>query len=456
MKQIFKLLTVAGLVTTLFVACDKVDELPVYEPGVAPALTVNPTSVVLASGNASGNVLNFSWTDPAFATDTANYKYIVQVAPAGKNFANAQNYTVVGQNAYTVTGAELNNLLVKWGSEFGKATSLDTRIVASYLNNNDQKISNTVTVSATPYAVAFSTSSTVNTTFAPTIATKDNDLTTIKWTTANYGTSTASYVLQYDSVGKNFVNAKELVVASGDSLKLTGLQLNIMARDAGIAYGSTGTVQYRIKSTINNTGQVSYSDVKTLSIKPAEMTLFLYMAGDYQGWNPGAAPKLASTDGVNYDGYVWVPAGGSGEFKFTSAPDWNSTNYGGTATMIDPSGGNLKWPATGKYYRVQVNTSTKAWSTTEITTWGVIGNGTPGGWDNSTPLTYDPAISKWKGTINFTSGEFKFRANNGWDINLGGTSTQLTYGGNNIPSTAGSKTVTLDLTNPPYYSYTIQ
>ena len=87
---------------------------------------------------------------------------------------------------------------------------------------------------------------------------------------------------------------------------------------------------------------------------------------------------------------------------------------------------------------------------TLINTIGVIGDATPNGWDASTPLTTTDNLI-WTGTIAFKGGEFKFRANDGWDINLGGAISDLTQGGDNIASPGeGNYEVTLDLITLPY------
>lgn len=80
----------------------------------------------------------------------------------------------------------------------------------------------------------------------------------------------------------------------------------------------------------------------------------------------------------------------------------------------------------------------------------MIGNATPQGWDASTALTSDDYLV-WKGTVAMTEGEFKFRANDNWDINLGGSLDDLVQGGDNIKSPgAGTYEVTLDLSKLPY------
>ncbi len=61
-------------------------------------------------------------------------------------------------------------------------------------------------------------------------------------------------------------------------------------------------------------------------------------------------------------------------------------------------------------------------------------------------MTWDAAGKVMKATLNLTVGEIKFRANDGWDLNLGGDLNALTIGGDNIQITsAGSYTVTLNL-----------
>ena len=57
----------------------------------------------------------------------------------------------------------------------------------------------------------------------------------------------------------------------------------------------------------------------------------------------------------------------------------------------------------------------------------------------------------WTGTIAMTAGEYKFRFNNGWDINLGGSLDKLQFDGSNITiDEAGTYDVILDLSNLPY------
>lgn len=187
-----------------------------------------------------------------------------------------------------------------------------------------------------------------------------------------------------------------------------------------------------------------------------EMNLTLYVPGGYQGWNPGAAPTLYSKNfDFKYEGYVNFQE--ATEFKFTSAPNWDNTNYGdGGDGTLSTSGDNLSVSEAG-VYKVNIDLSGSPYTyTLTKTDWGLIGSATTGGWDNSTPMVYNPATNVWTVTTTLKADEFKFRANNGWDINLGGNMQDLSYGGDNIKVTeAGTYLVTLDLSDPTAYKASI-
>lgn len=178
---------------------------------------------------------------------------------------------------------------------------------------------------------------------------------------------------------------------------------------------------------------------------------YLYTPGDANGWNQGASQMLYTNDYSNYYGYAVLATGG---FKFTDAPDWDHTNYGDAgsegALSTDGGAGNLSVPQTGLYW-CHVNTASLTYEVTLVSTIGVIGDATPGGWDASTALTPSADWLTWTGTVAFGSGEFKFRANDGWDINLGGNLQDLQQDGANLPSPGeGTYTVTLNLGQLPY------
>jgi hypothetical protein len=182
----------------------------------------------------------------------------------------------------------------------------------------------------------------------------------------------------------------------------------------------------------------------------------LYVPGGHQGWNPGAAPIVYSPNlDWKFDGYVYMEAGNM--FKFTAQPNWDGPNYGtgdGEGKLSD-TGGDLSVPETG-FYRFTVNLNNYTYTATS-TNWGLIGDATAGGWDTSTAMNLNAAKGEWTVTTTLAGGKaFKFRANNGWDINLGGDVNKLTYGGDNIPvASDGTYLITLKLGNASAYICTV-
>lgn len=84
----------------------------------------------------------------------------------------------------------------------------------------------------------------------------------------------------------------------------------------------------------------------------------------------------------------------------------------------------------------------------DITTVGIIGPATAGGWDEDTDMTQDdtdPAV--WTASLTLTTGEAKFRANDDWTINWGSTDFPMGIGesgGANIPVVGGQYDITFN------------
>ncbi|GAB2566230.1 SusE domain-containing protein [Spirosoma areae] len=286
----------------------------------------------------------------------------------------------------------------------------------------------------------------------------------LTWSAAQYGFGAATnYTVQFGKKGNSFKDSIDVSALNATKLSVTGADLNQMMLKLGIPAGSAGQLDVRVKSEISrpNDGPSNrmYSAATTITGTPYLVIIeypSLWVPGDYQGWAPDKAPKIASakSNGV-YEGYVNFSK--ATPFKFTSAPNWDKTNYGtGGAGKLSTTGDNLTIPAAG-YYLLKADVNALTWSATP-TVWSVIGAATPKGWDAGTPLTYDAATGTWKVTLDLKQDELKFRANDAWDINFGDTKADglLEYGGDNIkvPS-AGKYLVTLNLGVGGNYTYTL-
>ncbi len=105
---------------------------------------------------------------------------------------------------------------------------------------------------------------------------------------------------------------------------------------------------------------------------------------------------------------------------------------------------------------VDKNNNTKKDTTSfeVLTSAGIIGSSTPGGWDNETPMTRsttDP--DSYSIVLTLAAGEAKFRGNNGWGVNWGTDKFPSATGvqdGKNIPVTAGKYKITLNISTGAY------
>lgn len=307
-------------------------------------------------------------------------------------------------------------------------------------------------------------------------ANNDSSIITFSWPAASFLIKApVSYKLQLDlaadTIGStawaNAINVEVGVDVLSKSFK--GVDLNAIALSKlGLLPDSVNTVVARVAATLDRS---IYSNSVAIKVKPFKAVVrnVLYVPGQYQGWDPGVAPIIAEATGKPrmYEGYYNMQGTGAMYYKFTSAPDWVHTNYGdgGNGTFsIDGAAGGLFVPD-GGYYELTANLNSNKWTATK-TTWGIIGDATPGGWGSDTQLTYDPINQVWKVTANMLAGgSFKFRANNAWVIDFGvDNNNKLVYADNpffgytaglnnlTVPSD-GNYTITLDLHNSGNYTF---
>lgn len=465
MKNILKTFLIMLGAVSIFIACNKVDDLPFYPSGSAPVLSSDVATVAPMPADSSNTVLTLSWSNPKYALDSSTVKYVVQIDSSGKNFSNPYTREVTGSLSTSFVAKDLNAVLLDFGFDFGVSYSIDIRVVSSYPNNNDQQFSNTITIQATPYIVPPKVMPpTAHTLYivgdataggwnnpVPVPAQQFTMLDSVTYEGTFYLAGGRQYLLlpvngSWDEKYAVKDNTIPNLSAGGDfgyysSTNQTEFNSNFPAPPA--------TGMYTIHVDFQH-GAFTVTPVKTFAL--------LYVPGDYQNWDPASAPQLASvnSDG-KYEGYVYFPS--NSKFKFTSQPNWDGTNYGdGGAGQISTSGDNLSISGPA-YYKINVNTNDNTWSATP-TTWGLIGSFAGSGWSNDVDMTFDSNSNTWTGTITIADGdEFKFRANHDWGLNYGdsGADGSLEEGGDNIKGiAAGTHTVTLYLSNAGYYTYKIQ
>ena len=83
------------------------------------------------------------------------------------------------------------------------------------------------------------------------------------------------------------------------------------------------------------------------------------------------------------------------------------------------------------FYQIVANVMDATLTFTE-TSWGIIGPAQPGGWNDDTNMTYNKNEDCWETTVELAADYLKFRANDGWNIDVGGSLNDLTEKGADI------------------------
>lgn len=247
----------------------------------------------------------------------------------------------------------------------------------------------------------------------------------IDWTAVTFPIeSPVSYMVQFDlpantSGDKGWATAKSFV-AGNDVLSksFTVRELNVIAADLGLQPDVAAKLAIRVVATMDRN---IYSTPIELTVTPyVKAVVFgsMYMPGSYQGWAVETASELNEIEKGIFQGYMTAPADALG-FKINPERNWAGF-YGAGATnedMVFKSDTDFQLPSGGSF-QIKANTNSLKWSATPYA-WGVVGDGTPGSWDNSTPMSYDHVNKVWKVTVDLKVGALKFRLNNSWDINYG-------------------------------------
>ncbi len=291
---------------------------------------------------------------------------------------------------------------------------------------------------------------------APTIKTMP-DLTLLRSNAANVlefaGTpvdpgfrASANYYLEASLSGTNFADAAVIYSGIQDTaIKITvgdlnGILLKYFPAD------QTSSLDFRIRAVLvvdagtgapgTGTQPFEYSS----PVQSAAVTIFGFPRLDIIGSGTGQKIESPLGDG-KYSGFVKLDVN-----NFTlKDPDANIV-YGidGTSLAVD---GSAFTPSVGAgWYSLTVDTQAKTYTFVPFMI-GLVGSATPNGWDApDQKMDFEAKTNTWKITITLVNGDIKFRKNDDWGWNLGGTTTNLVHNGDNIPVTAGNYSIALTIT----------
>jgi starch-binding outer membrane protein SusE/F len=283
---------------------------------------------------------------------------------------------------------------------------------------------------------------------APTIVTMP-DLTLIRangsntltfvGTSANIGFSASTtYYLDACVSGNNFSDSVVLYSGSQDTLiqvvvsDLNALLLSKFDADA------ISSADFRIRAVI-----LTGNDPIVVCSGSVTQNITTYGLPRLDLVNSGKIQKIESVLGNGiYTGMVKLNT----SIPFTLFDPEANVSYGGSDGMLEENGASFIPTASWWHIlTVDVNTQTYTLVPYQI---GIVGSATPNGWDTpDTKMEYDLNTGNWIITTTLATGDLKFRLNDSWDWNLGGTPSNLSHNGNNIAVAAGTYTITLTIIN---------
>lgn len=442
-------------------ACLKEETTPQFSAPTNGEFAVTPsaTSVAAAAKDSLTTALTINWTDPKFSVGLKSTKFTLIVAKAGTNFSTFQTKEFTNALSGDLTGKELNGMAARFGATVGQPISLDMKVVASLLNNNEPRPSNPFQVAVTPFSgFGLVPSPAAVTTNA---ATPSAVAVTFNWNKGFSGFSgVITYQLQYAKEGTAFA-ASTTIDVTGLNKTLTHLELNNIALGYNIAPSTAGNVEFRIKAS-NELGVVNYSSVAIVSVTPYIAINSVGIIGDASpgGWNVDTdLYRPDASKPSEWEVIVYLIGGKEVLFRENDLWDtkWGVGGKGGANIPITNSG----------YYRAKLNVATGVYSFTPITVPSIpnglslTGDGI-GGWGVDTNLTQSGTDANvYTGTVNLTVGSVKFRHTGDWNINWGGPagdndpqnypSAWGKGGGGNIKiNTAGSYFVSINIATGEY------
>ncbi len=270
--------------------------------------------------------------------------------------------------------------------------------------------------------------------------------------------ASTTYFLEVCAEGNNFADA--LVLYSGvqdTAISFTVSELNslLLKKFPG---DQLSAADFRIRAILTvdaGTGAVGTStnplEYKSITTN-VDITLFGLPRLDLIGSGRDQKVESALGNGI-YTGYVKLDK----TLPFTLYDPDNDVTYGGSSNILAVDGAGISISSTDSdgYYKLDVNTNDLSYSLQPYMI-GLIGSATPNGWDTpDQKMDYNTATGTWYITINLTDGFIKFRKNDGWAWNLGGSPNSLTQGGADLPVTAGNYTINLTIVNDATGSCTI-
>lgn len=438
--------------TCLFVACSDDEEKPVLRDAstfVAPVLKNASTAdaVVFLPENANDLFEKFEWDRTGYGIQLAT-NYVLEI-DTDEDFENPQRLRETTTDSARITVANFNNAMLALGLPGFEESTVYLRVKSTIRGHDaEPKFSQVVSRTATTYQASecgnFCTIGLIGSA-TPGGWDIDTDMRLADSEGVDKYTWTVTLYLNTGDVKFRASDDWADNWGASDFPEGTGTP-----GGPDIPIGTPG--YYRI--TFNdNTGEYSFTSLSA----PEFGTIGIIGDATPGGWGEDTDLTQDPDDPHLWTGTITLT---DGEVKFRAENDW-STNWGNTTF---PSGygigGGDNIPVTAGTYLVWFHDVTGEYAlmpenAASFDDIGLVGSAQPGDWDSDTDMIQNPTNSfKWSKTITIVEGEAKFRADDAWDNNWGGSTFPSGIGipgGPNIPTMEGTYFITFHSGTGEYY-----
>ncbi|WP_163307641.1 SusF/SusE family outer membrane protein [Dysgonomonas sp. 521] len=426
------------------------------------ASELNSTGTILMTQNTMAEDIVWSWTAARFLKGEVSYKLYVQYA---EEEAKQVGEATKDLNL-RMTKPDFRSLLGGFSS-IPVNSSFDLVFYVVATDELDNYVSEKVTTTVYSYGDAVSSVVTAEqASVVLDINSPTESLQLLSWTEARLVYGEAITYSVYISYGEG-----ELVEVASGLTDMSCARTVDEWNEAAVAAGAPEAAASDLKFTVFAFSK-SYPDGVPSEVATINITTYiatypdqLYVPGSHQGWSPEKAasiPQSTLTKGL-FECYMDLTTadGADVEFKFAPEAAWgNDFGIGDAAVVTTDGDGNTVVTATlngsnnvkapSGFYRISVNKKLNTLEMVKITSMGLIGDATPGGWDSETKMVYDAATNTYSATLTMGTGSYKFRANNNWTYSIGDNGSFT--GGDNFAfdKAEGEYKVVLDVNKHPY------
>ncbi len=278
------------------------------------------------------------------------------------------------------------------------------------------------------------TASTTTPTLDRTKLTDTTSVVRFNFTQPTFGFSAAvTNTLQIDAAGDNWKNPISVVLGyKVYSQGFSVLNFNNMLLKLNLPADVASQVQVRIAHSLSSATQPVYSNVLTVTATPFNLTSWLYVVGQFNGYSTAAPDSLISATGNGvYTGIINFPAGKNrflilpaknynNKYATTASPNTTAASLTYATEYVTGGGSDLYAPSASGQYIVTLDTKANTVSVVPANSYSIIGDAALG-WGTDVPMKFvNDGNNTWVSTLTLVStGAFKVRQNDDWTYSWG-------------------------------------